>query len=484
MATKVEVYDIVREGTKVVLPVGALIPQVIKSLEAKFKEEDEDVVLKEDFSFYPSEGAVALGKVLSRRYGFATQEASTGMFGQKQPPGTIAVEVAYKTTIQVPWSSKVAIPSLEGGVVVPMVAVSNGMPVFRLVAQFKGRYRYEFMELCQDLRETVARESIYKGASIEFRWPENDDPSETPPEDWFPRFLAPSTLTEGDAIFPEQTARDISANVYAPVKFTGAMVEAKMPLRTGVLLHGPYGCGKTLVRGITQGLCEKHGWSYVYCPTADLLLRALQFVKTSGHGPTVLSCEDIDTFEGDVNLLQNRLDDVDSKSIPIKLVVTTNFIERIQEKMPALMRDGRLGVHIPIGLPDKAAAELLIRRYAGEMLVPGEALGTVSEALDGWLPASIAGVVEAAQRYALDRQEGWLPIHLTAKDLLDSAGHQREAAQRATEAHLRAQRKDMGELERAATIVAQAMMPETRPAKRSNNHDTGTMWGRGAQVQD
>lgn len=462
--TKVEVFEIQREGHKIILPAHASIPAVIESLTRKHAEEEETILLKEVFDFYPSEGAVALGKVLSRRYGFVIQEAEIvkGMFGgtTKVPPGTIAVEVGWRRVIQVPWNSKVAVPGLGGGVVVPRLALKNGMPVFELIGQFAGKYRGEFMELCQDLRDTVARESIYHGAALEFRWPENDDPSETPPDDWFPRFLDPASASSEDAVFPEQTKLDIEARVYGPVRFTGSYTEAKMSLRTGVLLHGPYGCGKTLVLSVLKGLCIRHGWGFVYCPSTRILLRALQFVQTSGHGPTVLACEDMDTFVdhgGDINLLQNRLDGVDSKGIPVKLVTTTNHIERIEERMPALTRDGRLGVHIPIGAPDKDAAERLIRKYAGSMLHPTEPLALVGVALQGWLPAQIAGVVEAAQQYALTRQEGFLPVHLTEGDLLAAAGHQKEAAQRARDAYTKAHAKEMPLPLQVAHVLAEGM---------------------------
>jgi SpoVK/Ycf46/Vps4 family AAA+-type ATPase len=128
------------------------------------------------------------------------------------------------------------------------------------------------------------------------------------------------------------------------------------------------------------------------------------------YQPCVIFAEDIDRAAQDrdedegVNDLVNMLDGMISKDKEIMVILTTNFVDKIDT---ALLRPGRLDAVISIQPPDPDTVKRLIRAYARGLLPATVSVDKCADLLAGQIPATIREVVERAKLSMLtdDRTE-------------------------------------------------------------------------------
>jgi transitional endoplasmic reticulum ATPase len=202
--------------------------------------------------------------------------------------------------------------------------------------------------------------------------------------------------------------------------YTKAMRENGLPLRRTVLLHGPYGTGKTLAAYLTAQKAVENGWTFIFVrPGKDSLNDALATARL--YQPAVLFFEDIDTTsdpEWDVSKLLDLFDGLQSKGTDIVGIFTTNHAEKIHK---GLVRPGRLDAIIEINQLDTDGIWKLIHA-----LVPPENLAddldkeAIGEAMTEFQPAFVKECIDRAQRYAIARNGG-VPQVLTTADFVDAA---------------------------------------------------------------
>ncbi len=83
------------------------------------------------------------------------------------------------------------------------------------------------------------------------------------------------------------------------------------------------------------------------------------------------------------------------------LIGTTNRIDQIDARV---LRGGRFGEKIEIGVPDTAGYRKLIARYLGRArLIDGLPMESVIEQLQGVSPADLEAICKAAKRFAMRR---------------------------------------------------------------------------------
>jgi len=259
----------------------------------------------------------------------------------------------------------------------------------------------------------------------------------------------------------------IERRILAPRSQSAAKLAALgVGIPRGLLLHGPPGCGKTLMaREIAAALGAKttkviNGPEMMsrYVGEAERWTRELFYdaeteAASGGTRLHVLVLDELDSFArergtlvGDpgirdsvVNTLLAKLDGV--KALPNLLVIgTTNRIDLID---PALLRPGRFEVHVQMRPPDARGRLEILQIHLATLVAAGalspaavsdEALRVLVGRAAEFTGADLAGVARAATSRALQRAGGD-PVAVTVDDLeraVDEVGAQTFAVRERT----------------------------------------------------
>lgn len=389
----VSVAKIERHGTALILPEKMEIPDAIDLLERRMKYEQEEVVVQETFLAFPQDGAYAMDRVLTEMFGWTPAEGIPSFFG-KQPPQMLSVDVGPNEVVQVPWG-RFSIPGVNGWVQ-SSVAQKDGRVCFHLSGKVKRASEATVLAFFARIREYLKGNSIYRGKAIKLRFRNDDGDVLEMPE---PKFLRTDEVKPENLIYSKSIERQVKVNLLTPIERVKDCIANGIPVKRGILLGGPYGCGKTLAAFVASKYAVDHGLTFIYITRADEMADAINFARLYGDPAAVLFCEDIDrVIKGErsvkVDDILNIIDGIDSKNLNLISVLTTNHLENIQ---PAMLRPGRLDAIIEITPPDAEAAERLIRFYAKDAIAPDEDLTEAGRQLAGVIPATIAEVVKRAK---------------------------------------------------------------------------------------
>lgn len=144
----------------------------------------------------------------------------------------------------------------------------------------------------------------------------------------------------------------------------------------GIILHGPPGCGKTMV---AQAMANEAGLNFISIKPAELMNKFYGetekniqrvFSEAQEHEPCMIYFDEFDGLCGNrgnrdnlTSAIQTLLSEMDGfegrgKSI---ILASTNRLEDID---PAMKRSGRLSEHIYVGLPDYNARKEILQIYS------------------------------------------------------------------------------------------------------------------------
>jgi transitional endoplasmic reticulum ATPase len=413
-----QVTGVERKGDKIVIPEGMSAATAMEWLKRKDAEENRTVAVQEDIDAYPLDGAYALQRVLAEKYGWVDLVPTPGFWGD-DPPAMVGVEVERNKSVQVPWG-RIRLPNVDGWIA-PSVQMKNNRWSFRIVGEVKQKHSKEVNEIASATRNEIATRSIYRGKAIQVTFPDPKKGEKFNPGAG-PKFLDLSNTSEFAVIYSEDVREQVRTSLFTPIENTAACRQHKVPLKRGILLEGPYGCGKTLTAYVTAKKAMDNGWTFLYLERMSDLAAALDFA--SQYQPCVIFAEDLDrTMEGEdrsvaMDDVLNTIDGIESKGRETIVVLTTNHVDRINQ---AMIRPGRLDAVISIQPPDAKAAQELIRMYAGPLLAANENLDAVGSRLRGQIPAVIREVVERSKLHAIGHTAAGEELQVTAKDLLGAA---------------------------------------------------------------
>jgi len=370
-------------------------PQAIDLLHRRMKFEEETVELNETFDAFPFDGAYALEHVLIEKFGWAPSETKPGgFFTPPQPPQLITIEVAPGQFRQVAWGL-FSLPTVNGHIECD-TAIKDGGIRFAITATVKRKDEETIKDIFDRVRKRIKEFSIYRGKAIKLRFRNDRGEKLKMPE---PKFIDTNKIDPTELIYSRPIERAIETNLFTPIKRVQDCLRNGIPVKRGIMLGGAYGTGKTLGARVAAKHAVDTGLTYVTVLRADELDDAINFAKLYSDPACVLFCEDIDrTMSGErtvkIDDILNTIDGIDSKSLNLITVLTSNHLENINA---AMLRPGRLDAIIEVEAPDAEAVERLVRRVAGRALDASTDISAACARLAGNVPAVITEVVKRAK---------------------------------------------------------------------------------------
>ncbi|MEM7813812.1 MAG: CDC48 family AAA ATPase [Candidatus Aenigmatarchaeota archaeon] len=240
--------------------------------------------------------------------------------------------------------------------------------------------------------------------------------------------LLPQATEVMEEKVPDVTYEDLGG-LHEEIKLVREMIE--LPLKhpelferlgieppKGVLLHGPPGCGKTL---LAKAVANESGARFFVLNGPEIMskwygqseenLRNI-FDQAQKSAPSIIFIDEIDSIapkreevKGEVekrvvSQLLTLLDGLKSRGKVI-VIGATNIPNAID---PALRRPGRLDREIEIGVPDKAGRKEILQIHTrGMPLDKGVDLDKIAEITYGYVGADITALCKEAAMHALRR---------------------------------------------------------------------------------
>jgi len=293
----------------------------------------------------------------------------------------------------------------------------------------------DLMELCRDaglsrLRRSAGNLADHRAA---YRIPLEDLRVERTDFELALAQIRPSELRETLIRIPDVTWSDIGGldavkkklqeAVELPLRHPQALTAAGLPPHAGALLYGPPGTGKTL---LAKALANECGVNFISVDGPEIFTKWLgeseegvrQVFRIARQvAPTVIFFDQLEaiapvrgahtgsmTTDRVVSQLLAELDGVEQLSGVIVLGAT-NRIDLID---PSILRPGRFGVHIAVGLPDAAARREILRVCLRRPDGAGAAelasiIDAVAPKTEGFSGAQLRQLCDDAKRTAIRR---------------------------------------------------------------------------------
>ncbi|KCV71894.1 hypothetical protein H696_01303 [Fonticula alba] len=249
------------------------------------------------------------------------------------------------------------------------------------------------------------------------------------------KLVQPSSTREGFATIPNVTwsdvgalegvRRDLHMSIIAPIRHPEKFRALRCSTPSGVLLYGPPGCGKTLV---AKAVANESRANFISVKGPELLnkyvgeseraVRAL-FARAGASAPCVIFFDELDALapsrsgneggsgnaatERVVNQLLTEMDGVDRRN-GVFVIGATNRPDIID---PAVMRPGRLGKLIYVGLPSAVERQRILQTHLRNVPLATEppsevvSVSALADLCDGFTGADLASLVQEAAMLAV-----------------------------------------------------------------------------------
>lgn len=264
--------------------------------------------------------------------------------------------------------------------------------------------------------------------------PENEEPSSfsITNSDFFTALpeIQPSSKREGFATIPDTTWADVGALgpvreelmtvIVNAIKDPEIYARAGVTVPPGVLLWGPPGCGKTL---LAKAVANESKTNFISVKGPELLNkyvgeseRAVRqvFVRARSSVPCVIFFDELDALvprrddtlsEASarvVNTLLTELDGLASRE-GIYVIAATNRPDIID---PAMLRPGRLGTLVYVGLPNAEERVEILQTLVRKMpLEFNDQVKDIARACSGFSGADMSSLLRRAGYAAVDRRD-------------------------------------------------------------------------------
>jgi hypothetical protein len=399
------------------LPREMTYSKAIKIFEAKREEESKVSNFVKIFKYRCYDGAVATAVVLKSRYGITMGKEMMTMFGP-QPPQVLEVPIGPNgQTVQAPWGL-MCIPVLSNAEVYLTGTNDRDLgEVFAIKVEAKKRYEKEVQAFFADVAEQLKNGSIYRGKAV----------AGASKLDFIEGL---ETFDPNQIVFAADVKAQLDVALFAPLRWPHSYRSEGIPLKRAVMVHGPYGTGKTSVGQMLAKEAVANGWTFVMArPGIDSVQDVLKTARL--YAPAVVWVEDVDVetaASSNPRKISEMLDAFDGITAKgggeIMIALSSNFIERIP---PGMLRPGRLDYVIEIAELDSGATEELLRK-----VIDPDKLGEVDfdavyeqmcapKAPGRFLPAFVKATADRARSFAMNRLGGERAYRLETEDLVYAA---------------------------------------------------------------
>jgi transitional endoplasmic reticulum ATPase len=376
---------------KVSVPEGMDLSKATSILNEAAMAEQERQDFVRTFKFRPWDGAAALHRVMEKYFGTTGRGVAIKTFFGEIPPKMIEIEVAFGETIQVPWG-RLEFAAFEGIIDLGGSNDEEYGELFQLKINCPKKYQTAVSGFFHLLEKELQEGSIYKGAAIRG----TDQP----------RFLP---LTTDDSIVYNQSVYDsLETSVWGVIKNAELLRDLNIKTDPKVLLHGPYGTGKSETGRLTARIAVDHKWTFIAFNSGKSSQSDLEKTLQTARllAPAVVFIEDVDLYaNGDADERQQSrmlemFDGISSKGHEVLVLMTSNKPAAFSKGM---LRAGRINKMIEIGSLNKEATERLIRNVNSGHLQEDLDFEQIWEACKGYEPAFLRQTFDDARQSAAIR---------------------------------------------------------------------------------
>lgn len=380
------------------IPDNMAIDTAIQILIDRKAADEQEYDVDERIPGMPLDAAHAFVQMLKARYGWVAATTKQTMWGP-EPPEMKIVKTGPNPDdfVEVPvgqFKLHDIRTNIETGFARPSNDRKSQFMDFYIRATVDYKDRKVIMDLVRATKEYMRDHSIYRNKAMQLSVTGGQLDSLIQPT-----FMELHKIDSHTLTLNADVQKLVDTTLMTPIRKTKECRKHKIPLKRGILLYGPFGTGKTLTALVTAKEAIQHGWTYVMVDDVKALAATLEFARQ--FQPCVVFAEDIDRVvdkkrSDAANDIVNTIDGAVGKHDEVITVLTTNHIEKLP---PVMLRPGRLDAIVPINLPDKTAAERLVRIYCGDLLAADSDLTKVGEDLaDGkFIPAAIRESAERAK---------------------------------------------------------------------------------------
>lgn len=382
---------------KISLPQGMTTATGAKRLAEQAAADAQFEVFNRTFKYRPWDGAYAMVSVMKKAFGTTGRAVPIRTFFGSNPPQQIEVEIDVDQTVQIPWG-RIEFSIFEGTITTAYEQDPDYGMLFKLAIEAPKHYGSAIKGFFNLIEVELEENSIYKGKAVEAIVDRSGLDSM--------RFLR---LVEDDTIVYNQDVMSALDTVLWGVIRNADLVKADgRKINNRVLVHGPYGTGKSESGKKTAAVCRENGWTFFMFRSGESDLSELEkVIKTARlYQPAVVMIEDVDVYASNadpnyMSRLSNLFDGIQSKGDEVMLLMTSN---RPAEFSKSMLRAGRIDRMIEIGPLDRDATERMIRKVIGEhRLDPSVDFDRVWDALEDFEPSFVRQTFDQAATAALIR---------------------------------------------------------------------------------
>ncbi|KAF2277298.1 ribosome biogenesis ATPase RIX7 [Westerdykella ornata] len=220
----------------------------------------------------------------------------------------------------------------------------------------------------------------------------------------------------------EQVIEQLREHLVLPLLDPEEYVRRRLPIPRGILLHGPPGCGKTLICRAYAALVgvpfvEILGPSIVsgVSGESEKQIREI-FEKAKEAAPCLLFIDEIDVIAPKRESAQSQMEkrivaqllvSMDGLAMeandgkPVIVLAATNRPDSLD---PALRRGGRFDTEINMGVPNESTREKILQALTrGPKMAPDVDLKALAKATAGFVGADLKDLVSKAGTWSMDR---------------------------------------------------------------------------------